>query len=361
MIGSGRFGFCMFLLALSAGIQAQPVDASRVRDLSGLVMMMGPLQTMRDACANLFPAQAPVIRGLYDASAVPAYAKLFGYEVKSPPPLDHDRELESLGMSESEASDWCFTDFPTTLGQFDEQYGNRVQEMKEALDGVEKALTAKPSTAPQPKPSPQPAELNSLFARIVEASNRAYETGDWSVFADLYEPGTFDCWDRVRDARQFAFLSIAPLSAKATFKVTKFTTYLIGGRFDFTNGTPTHLMEVSDEFSSPGGRCGLEARQRWPRHHFYLVQRGSEFSLTHFCPSKEDVEAGTVILGRPLSAAQAAANVAEITDAEWKSIPEDLKKDRYASPDDRLRREHGFNYEEAYSVVDYVCNPSNTH
>ncbi len=91
------------------------------------------------------------------------------------------------------------------------------------------------------------------------------------------------------------------------------------------------------------------------------MQRGSEFSLTHFCPSKEDVEAGTVILGRPLSAAQAAANVAEITDAEWKSIPEDLKKDRYASPDDRLRREHGFNYEEAYSVVDYVCNPSNTH
>ncbi len=119
MIGSGRFGFCMFLLAVSAGIQAQPVDASRVRDLSGLVMMMGPLQTMRDACANLFPAQATVIRGLYDASAVPAYAKLFGYEVKSPPPLDRDRELESLGMSESEASDWCFTDFPTTLDQFE--------------------------------------------------------------------------------------------------------------------------------------------------------------------------------------------------------------------------------------------------
>jgi hypothetical protein len=31
------------------------------------------------------------------------------------------------------------------------------------------------------------------------------------------------------------------------------------------------------------------------------------------------------------------------------------------SPEDRLRREHGFNYEEAYSVVDYVCNPSNRH
>jgi hypothetical protein len=359
MIGSCRLIFCLFLLVVGAGAQAQPVDANRVRELSELVMMMGPLQTMRDTCANLFPAQATVIRGLYDASAVPTYAKLFDYEVKSPPPLDRDRELESLGMSEGEASSWCFTDFPATLDQFDEQYGNRVQEMKEALNGIEKALAAKPSTAPQPEPSPQPAQLDNLFARIVEASNRAYETGDWSVFADLYEPGTFDCWEGVRDARQFAFLSLPPLSAKATFKVSKFTTYLIGGRFAFTNGTPTHLMEVSDEFSSPGGRCGLKERQRWPRKHFYLVQRGSEFSLTHFCPSKEDVGAGSVILGRPLSAAQAAANMAEITDGEWQSISEDLKKDRYASPEDRLRRDHRFNYEEAYSVVDYVCDPSN--
>ena len=88
MIRSGRFRLLYFILTMSAETRAQPVDASRVRDLSGLVMMMGPLQTMRDACANLFPAQATVIRGLYDASAVPAYPQIVGYEGEVAATLD---------------------------------------------------------------------------------------------------------------------------------------------------------------------------------------------------------------------------------------------------------------------------------
>ena len=122
MIELRRFGFCALLLALGAAAQAQPLDADRVKALSEIAMTIGPLQVMRDTCANLFPEQATVIRGLYDASAQPAYAKLLGYDIKPQPSLDRDKELQSLGMSEDEATTWCFMDFPTTLNQFDELY-----------------------------------------------------------------------------------------------------------------------------------------------------------------------------------------------------------------------------------------------
>ena len=75
MSGPVRIEFRAMLLCVAAtASQAQPVDAERARELAGLVMMIGSLQQMRDTCTHLYPSQTAVIRGFYEASAVPNYA-----------------------------------------------------------------------------------------------------------------------------------------------------------------------------------------------------------------------------------------------------------------------------------------------
>ena len=120
-------------------------------------------------------------------------------------------------------------------------------------------------------------------------------------------------------------------------------------------------MEISYELSRDGLRCGLEKRQRWPRPHFFLVQRDDNYVLTHYCPSQEAIGANEVIWGPPLSAARAAANVALLTDKDWQEIPQEIQQDRYSSLSrDRLLRDHNLGYEEADALIDYVCDPSST-
>ena len=309
-------------------------------------------------CIGLYPSQASVIRALYEASAVPTYARLFQLEVSPARESNRDAELAALGVSEGEASAWCLKDFSSGLDEFDEHYENKTEEMKAALEQIERLISALPSTRPKPQLNP---EFAGVFARIVEASNLAFETGDWSVFADLYEPGTFACWAGVPDATQFGFLSLPPIPPNAMFRVTRFEEYLLGGRYAFTKASPTHLMEVTYELSRDGRRCGLEKRQRWPRPHFYLVQRNGDYVLTHYCPSQEAIDANEVVWAPPLSAARAAANVALLTGEDWQDIPQDIQRDRYSSrSQDRLMRDHGLGYEEADALIDYVCDPSST-
>ncbi len=119
-------------------------------------------------CVGLYPSQARVIRGLYEASAVPGYARLFQLEVSPAQRFDRDAELTALGMSEGEASTWCLNDFPSMLDEFDEHYENKTEEMKEVLDQIERLVAALPPSRPKPRPNP---EFAGIFARIVEASN----------------------------------------------------------------------------------------------------------------------------------------------------------------------------------------------
>ena len=105
--------------------ECQSLDGARAKELSGAVMMTLSLQEMRDMCIGLYPSQASVIRGLYEASAVPTYARLFQLEVNPARKSDRDAELAALGMSEGEASAWCLEDFPSGLDEFDEHYETR--------------------------------------------------------------------------------------------------------------------------------------------------------------------------------------------------------------------------------------------
>src|SRR5262245_40543832 len=124
-----RLGILLFA-SMPASSESQQVDAAQIRELSGAATMTLSLQLMRDTCSQIYPSQASVIRGLYEASTVPSYARLFQLAATSPQAIDREAELTALGMSEAEASSWCLADFPSMLDEFDEHYANRTEEMK---------------------------------------------------------------------------------------------------------------------------------------------------------------------------------------------------------------------------------------
>jgi hypothetical protein len=130
--------------------------------------------------------------------------------------------------------------------------------------------------------------------------------------------------------------------------------------YAFTNVRPTHVMYISDQHSSPGGRCGVDTRQRWPRYDFFLVQRGEEFALTHFCPLRQTTNGIPVVSRSALSAAQTAMNISQLPREDWEEIPQDIQRDRYSPrTHERLQAKYGLDYEEANAVIDHVCDPSN--
>jgi hypothetical protein len=352
-----RLGLCALLVAASVGAEEQSEGMASYMEFGALMMNADQLNKAQSICTTLFPSQAQVIRGQYEASSLPKYVKAFGFQV--PPSLtgDRDKLLETLKKSESEMSSACLEKLPEALNKFDAQYANRAEEW---IPAIEK-MTAATETFPQPVPQQATPELNSLFGQIVERSNRAYQTGDWSVLAEIYEPGTFDCWRGVPRAEKFGFLSFEPLSEKAKFEVSEYTQYMLGNDFEFSRASPTHLMEIRNELSGPGGRCGREKLERWPTLHFFLVQRGSEFHLTHYCPSKEAVATGQIAEQRPRTAAQATANIALLDAADWEAIAADVKRDRFNSGIEfRLSEKYRISHEEADEVVRYVCDPDHT-
>ncbi len=344
-------------VVMAAGTQSRRTEG--VSDLGGLVMMMGSLRLTRDLCIDLFPSQADVIRGFYETSGAPSYAWI---PQVPRPPSDPDRQkaLQSLGMSETEAAGWCLEDFPEMLDDFDRVYGSRSTELKAQFERHETTIATSPTATRSPPPPPKDERLTQLFASVVEGANRAYETGDWSAFADLYEPNTFECWAEVPNYLQFGFLSMPPISPSATFNVTAFDYGVDPNSYAFSNVRPTHVMYISDQHSSPGGRCGLDMRQRWPRYDFFLVKRGEAFALTHFCPLRETASGVAVASLRALSAAQTAMNVAQLSREDWEEIPRDVRGDPYSvRVHERLRAKYGWHYQEVTAVVDHVCDPAN--
>ena len=352
-----RLGLCTLLLAAPAVAEDQPQGMESYIEFGGLMVMADGLNKGQQICTTLFPSQAQVFRGLYESSSVPKYVKAFRFELPSSLPSDRAQLLEKLGKTESEVSSGCLEKYPEALNKFDELYAKRADEW---LPVIERMTQETEFNRPSPPIQVTP-ELNALFAQIVERSNRAYRTGDWSILADLYQPETFDCWRGVPGAEQFEFLSLGPLSENSTYEVSEFTIYMAGNEFEFSHVEPTHIMEFHDKISTPGARCGLEKFERYPTGHFFLVQRGQEFHLTHYCPTKEAVAAGEVSWDRPRSATQATANIAKVNAADWEAIAGNIKGDRFNSGIQfRLSEKYGFSYDEADEVVRYVCDPANT-
>jgi hypothetical protein len=103
----------------------------------------------------------------------------------------------------------------------------------------------------------------------------------------------------------------------------------------------------------------MEKRELWPGGHFFLVKRGAEFHLTHFCPSKRAVDAGE-LGGHPLTAAQTSANIARVTAADWDAIASAIREDRYSDrPQQLLNKHYGFDEQEASEVIFHICDPAN--
>ena len=107
MATPSRLGFCLLLLAATAGAEEQSEGLNSYIEFGGLIVTADGLNKTQHICTTLFPSQAQVIRGLYEASSVPKYVKAFRFEV--PPSLtgDRDKLFEALGKSESEMSSAC--------------------------------------------------------------------------------------------------------------------------------------------------------------------------------------------------------------------------------------------------------------
>jgi hypothetical protein len=343
------------LAAPVTDVSAQRSDED-AKDALGVVWLTGPIQLMRDECMGLFPKEADFFRESYEASAVAEYAVRLALETTPQPPRDREARLKSLGMSDDQAFEWCHSSYPETLRDFDARYKGRTDEISAAVAKFGELLAAKSARSTPAPPDPRFAEV---LYRIVEASNRAYESGDWSTFASLYRPGSLACWGGNPEAELFNSFLVAAIPATATYEVTEYNNFGFG--YEFEGPPPDFLMEIRYELSSAAGRCGLDRRRRWPTHQFLLVRQGDAYELTHYCPDRESSEVVATNHRLPPSAARSASNIKLLTADDWKNIPLELQKDRYFPPSiDRLQREHNLSEAEAHELADYVCDPSNS-
>lgn len=344
------------LLAVYVGDVSAQLGGEDAADALGVVWGTGGLQRMRDECMALFPKEADVIRDAYEASAVPEYASRLGLETRPQPVRDREAQLKSLGMSEDRASEWCHSSYPETLREFDAHYKGRTDEVFATIAKFAELSAAKTARATPPPPDPR---LLDVFTRIVEASNLAYESGDWSTFASLYRPGSLECWVGKPEAELVSSFDVTAMPSNATYEISEFNNFGFG--YEFAGPPPDLLMEIRYELSRAAGRCGSDRRRRWPVHQFFLVRQGDEYGLTHYCPDWESSEVVATSHRPPPSAARSAANLKLLTADDWKNIPLELQKDRYFTPSiDRLQREHNLSESEAHELADYVCDPSNS-
>lgn len=344
------------LLMPAAGDASEPsINPDELMDLVGAVWSIGPLQAMRDRCLGLFPARAGELRAFYEASSVPGYAKLLEFEPRPQPDVDRDTQLRTLGMSEAQALEWCFKSYPDSLREFDDRYEGREEEVLQLVTRVGQAASAQ-SAATRTPPAPDP-RFAGVFARIVDAANRAYESGDWSTFTPLFVPGTLDCWAGEPPEHMFSSFAVAAIPADATYEVAKFNEIGFGWPYVFPGPAPEHVMEIRYELSRPAGRCGATAKRRWPTLQYFLVQRESDYALTHFCLTPDS---GDTRFTPPPSAARTAANLRLLSAKDWETIPREVRENPHFAPSiARLQREHRVSEDEAYALVDHVCDPSN--
>ncbi|WP_226662099.1 hypothetical protein [Microbulbifer aggregans] len=133
---------------------------------------------------------------------------------------------------------------------------------------MKKSPTKQSQSLPKaPTESADAPNVANLISRIKDSSKLSFNSGNWRLFSELYEPGTFDCWKSASGADVFGFLAMQPIPEHAKYKVEAFTEFGLANGV-FSNHKPTHLLEISYKQSTDGERCGIEESKRSPTHYF---------------------------------------------------------------------------------------------
>lgn len=200
------------------------------------------------------------------------------------------------------------------------------------------------------------ASLDQIFNDVKHASQRAFDTGDWSTMAKIYPEGSLACWDASGEDHRFSFLSMEPIAENANYRVGSLENYIHGG-VDTSRMGGTHFMSIRYETSFARG-CDLPAPKRWPERHIYLRKVGEKFVPVHPCPVKEQIEQRMILRVWPMVSGVQAAQVVEAMSAEeQQSLREQVRQDAFPlRAIHAIQDRHGLSYEQASLVLDRVCN-----
>ena len=115
-------------------------------------------------------------------------------------------------------------------------YANAIKARKEATKESASYNKVRPSPLEKNK------DFDELFNKIVNDSRKSYESGVWSIFANLYDAASFACFDGTELNDNYNYLSMFPVSEDAAYD---FFTREVQGGSEFTGFSYTCLLYTS--------------------------------------------------------------------------------------------------------------------
>lgn len=159
--------FLTIVVSVSATSQPLIRQKSPPPEMGGILILGKSLQRMTNICRNVFPSQAAVYEGIYQASSIPRYLALFKFEAKIPLVTgSRDEQLRALGMSEEEANSMCSTELMQHIDGFDRKYAHRHEEIEASFSELKKSISKAKQEAPKPtKASTNDPRFDSLVSK----------------------------------------------------------------------------------------------------------------------------------------------------------------------------------------------------
>ena len=214
-----------------------------------------------------------------------------------------------------------------------------------------------PQNLPPPVFNPaQKASLDALAANIKRATRESYARDDWSIFAKLYPPGTFDCWTVEFTDGPYSFLSRPGIPDEARYDVQRIENFMMGGNVDESKMAATHFMEIRYDRTYLA-KCGNTRARIYPQVYYFLRQRGDDFVLTHYCPGNPaNLPPGSSKKWPMMSTRRAR----EVVDGMKPSERLDLRRRLLAEPIPLrtvldIQSRYGLSDDESYFAIERIC------
>ena len=206
-------------------------------------------------------------------------------------------------------------------------------------------------------------DFDLLFNKIIDASLESYNSGDWSTFAKLYDPSS-SCYVN-KTKNDYAFLSMMPFQPNATYEMVA---KKLGK--DSRNDAQ-YIMKINGNVAYQS-RCNVSGvGKRGSQNSFDVIVSGAKLLLANngVCPLEN-----TVADERPAKARKAATSfprliskkeyekaISLLTQEDWNSVPEQIKKDKFPLQTIyRVRNKYKLNFSIASMVVHHICDVNNT-
>lgn len=202
----------------------------------------------------------------------------------------------------------------------------------------------------------QAAALDLIIDDIKKASRESFDTGDWSLLADVYPEGTFACWNESGEDHRYAFLSMEGIPDKAWYDVNPLPPNFDFGELDASKMGATHILTIAYEQALPSS-CGLGMFRQWAQRDFYLRREGDWFQLVHPCPTREQIEKKLIARSWPLIDRKHAARFADRIGAQERTrVRKLVKRDQYPlAALTVLKSQHGIDEQLGILILDEIC------